>query len=245
MKNLLRQIKWLISLGGISLLFVNCTLLKPQPSQQTSRQQPLQVAKKTMPNSLQRPNLPSGRNQYEGSLWSNESSFGNLWRDHRARYKNDLLTVNEIDKIVTLPESQNAEQDTQTNAGQANAALEALTLRDQLEKDQNEILGSTKVMSVEVVKVLPNGNMIVKGQKIDHRQQNGVRYITTIQGVLRPVDIDDSNLVSATKLVYPEVKVQRQILGGLLRQRIEKLSPLVGKQNASLGGRLVDMLKKK
>ena len=203
------------------------------------------LQERTMPNQLQRPRLPSGGNQYEGSLWSNESSFGNLWRDHRARYKNDLLTINEIGKIITLPETANAEQDTSTAAGQANVALEALTLRDKLEKDQNDILASTSVMSAEVVRVLPNGNMIVRGQKVDHRQQNGVRYITTIQGVLRPVDIDDSNIVSATKLVYPEVKVKRQIQGNLLKQRIEQLSPLVGKQNSSLGGRLADMLNKK
>ncbi len=237
------KIKQAILFGLLGIFTMSCTVLRNQKTPQEPETP--EIARKTLPNQLRRPRLPSVGNQYEGSLWSNESSFGNLWRDHRARYKNDLLTINEIGQIITLPETSQTEQDTTTDAGRANIALEALTLRDQLEKDQNDILASTSVMSVEVVRVLPNGNMVIRGQKVDHRQQNGVRYITTIQGVLRPVDIDDSNIVSATKLVYPEVKVKRQILGNLLRQRLEQLSPLVGKQNSTVGGRIADILNRK
>ena len=43
---------------------------------------------------LRRKRISSSRNLYEGSLWRYESSFGNLLRDHRARFRGDLLSIN-------------------------------------------------------------------------------------------------------------------------------------------------------
>ena len=55
---------------------------------------------------LRRKKISVTRNLYEGSLWRYESSFGNLLRDHRARFRGDLLNINEnkvnIDSIQTL-----------------------------------------------------------------------------------------------------------------------------------------------
>ena len=52
-----------------------------------------------------RPPISSRRNLYEGSLWRGASSWGNLMRDHRARYRGDLLTVTDMPKIINLPEA--------------------------------------------------------------------------------------------------------------------------------------------
>ena len=70
--------------------------------------------------------------------------------------------------------------------------------------------------------------MIIKGQKIDYRQRNQVRYITTVTGILRPADVNDSNIVSAGKLANPNVKIKRQQSRSLVRKRLEKLAPLLG-----------------
>ena len=47
--------------------------------------------------------ISTEKNRYEGSLWRYESSFGNLLRDHRARFRGDLLSINEMGLIVNVP----------------------------------------------------------------------------------------------------------------------------------------------
>ena len=49
------------------------------------------------------------------------------------------------------------------------------------------------------------------------------------------------NLVSATKLVNPEIKVRRQQSTGLVRERLERLAPLIGSDAAGLAGQLSDL----
>ena len=39
-----------------------------------------------------RPPIRTARNLYEGGLWRGAASWGNLMRDHRARFAGDLLT---------------------------------------------------------------------------------------------------------------------------------------------------------
>ena len=193
---------------------------------------------------LRRKRVSVSRNLYEGSLWRYESSFGNILRDHRARFRGDLFTISELPSVVNVPEPKaeaEAEAAAPTNNTQrANLLLEAITMRDEIEREQNDILRSLETMSARVTKVLPDGNMMVKGQKVDYRQRNQVRYITTITGILRPADVDDSNIVSATKLANPNVKIKRQQSGAFVRERLERLAPLIGQQRAGLMGRIGD-----
>ena len=193
---------------------------------------------------LRRKRVSVSRNLYEGSLWRYESSFGNILRDHRARFRGDLFTISELPSVVNVPEPKaEAEQEAaapSNNTQRANLLLEAITMRDEIEREQNDILRSLETMSARVTKVLPDGNMMIKGQKVDYRQRNQVRYITTITGILRPADVDDSNIVSATKLANPNVKIKRQQSGAFVRERLERLAPLIGQQRAGLMGRIGD-----
>ena len=193
---------------------------------------------------LRRKRVSVSRNLYEGSLWRYESSFGNILRDHRARFRGDLFTISELPSVVNVPEPKaEAEQEAAAptnNTQRANLLLEAITMRDEIEREQNDILRSLETMSARVTKVLPDGNMMVKGQKVDYRQRNQVRYITTITGILRPADVDDSNIVSATKLANPNVKIKRQQSGAFVRERLERLTPLIGQQRTGLMGRIGD-----
>ena len=193
---------------------------------------------------LRRKRVSVSRNLYEGSLWRYESSFGNILRDHRARFRGDLFTISERPSVVNVPEPKaEAEQEAAAptnNTQRANLLLEAITMRDEIEREQNDILRSLETMSARVTKVLPDGNMMIKGQKVDYRQRNQVRYITTITGILRPADVDDSNIVSATKLANPNVKIKRQQSGAFVRERLERLAPLIGQQRAGLMGRIGD-----
>ena len=220
---------------------------KPQPPKEVL----LADAKKKQNDNLNisskrllRKRVSSRRNLYEGSLWRYESSFGNLLRDHRARFRGDLLNINEVGVIVNAPPPiPPSENNPSGGLESANIALEAMTLRDAIEEEQNDILRNLDSLSARVVRVLPDGNMIIKGQKIDYRQRNQVRYITTVTGILRPADVNDSNIVSASKLANPNVKIKRQESGSLVRERLKKLAPLLGKQKSGFFGRLGDLAK--
>ena len=246
------QYFWLVKL--LFIIFVLFSLVgcfpprpKPQPPAEI-----LEVNSKKKQNDklnltskkLLRKRISSSRNLYEGSLWRYESSFGNLLRDHRARFRGDLLNINEVGLIVSAPPPKLAsEGKPEGGAETANVALEAMTLRDTIEEEQNDILRNLDSISARVIRVLPDGNMLIKGQKIDYRQRNQVRYITTVTGVLRPADVNDSNIVSASKLANPNVKIKRQESGSLVRERLQKLAPLLGKQKSGFVGRLGDFAK--
>ena len=221
-----------------------------QPQTPAQNQKAVSKSKKVTNNRLssekrlRRKRVSVSKNLYEGSLWRYESSFGNILRDHRARFRGDLFTISELPSVVNVPEPKaeaEAEAAAPTNNTQrANLLLEAITMRDEIEREQNDILRSLETMSARVTKVLPDGNMMIKGQKVDYRQRNQVRYITTITGILRPADVDDSNIVSATKLANPNVKIKRQQSGAFVRERLERLAPLIGQQRAGLMGRIGD-----
>jgi flagellar basal body L-ring protein FlgH len=231
-------------LWGLLIVIAGCSALAPPPP-------PQPIRKQLADNSARRqrqPALNTNRNALEGSLWRSEASFGNLFRDHRDRYRGDLLTIQEVDLISNVPPPKEGGVDggqaaaaPQNEVQAASLALEALTLRNAIEEEQNEILRGLNTISARVVRVYPDGNMLISGQKVDYRQRNQVRYVTTVQGVLRPADVSGENLVSATKLVNPEIKVRRQQSSGLVRERLEQLAPLIGSDAAGLAGRLSDL----
>ena len=245
-----------IPCGKILLVFfvlfaaLACRTPFNQPQTPAQNQTAVSKSKKVTNNRLssekrlRRKRVSVSRNLYEGSLWRYESSFGNILRDHRARFRGDLFTISELPSVVNVPEPKaEAEQEAAAptnNTQRANLLLEAITMRDEIEREQNDILRSLETMSARVTKVLPDGNMMIKGQKVDYRQRNQVRYITTITGILRPADVDDSNIVSATKLANPNVKIKRQQSGAFVRERLERLAPLIGQQRAGLMGRIGD-----
>jgi flagellar basal body L-ring protein FlgH len=217
----------------------------PAPAQQTDQELLSTSRLRT------RPPVNTTRNLYEGSLWRGASSWGNLMRDHRARYPGDLLTVTEMGKIIKVPDGRPAQgaQPGQPGApGQPAAAAPAAGaqagtqapksgvdpiiafLKEQeekqqlIEKEQNEILAAIDTVEVEVVRTLPNGNMMVRGVHPPiFRDRNRVKYIVTLKGIVRPSDVDDKNTIPAPKLSKAEYKIRRLVkratppLGSLAR----------------------------
>ena len=163
----------------------------------------------------QRDPVPLQNSRYEGSLWKGESSWGNLLRDHRARFKNDVLTIKNVQAIVSMDEnsSSNPEVNTEGNVAQkaANLINAASSFKTRADIQQNEVVKSIQKISARVINVLPNGNMIVLAEKVDYRDQNRVRYVTRVTGLVRPKDVDQNNEIDATKMARPEVKVKRQV----------------------------------
>lgn len=173
-----------------------------------------------------RPPINTTRNLYEGSLWRGASSWGNLLRDHRARFRGDLLTVTDLQKIIKVPEIkpetqvEQAEQLAQQTAQQEQEGidpilaflLERQRMRELVDLEQNEILRSIDSIEVEVIGVRPNGNLVVRGVHPPiFRERNRVKYIVSLTGQVRPSDVDENNIVFSTKLNKAEYKIRRLV----------------------------------
>lgn len=175
-----------------------------------------------------RPPINTTRNLYEGSLWRGAASWGNLMRDHRARYRGDLVTITELAKIINVPEpppEQPQAEQAQAEQAQAEQAQQQEPIdpiiaflraqekrRERIELEQNEILRTIDQVEVEVVRVLPNGNLLVKGiHPPIFRERNQVKYVVTLRGIIRPTDVDDANTVPAPKLSKAEYKIRRLV----------------------------------
>ena len=114
------------------LSLIGCVPSRPQPKPPAEVLAAYEVKKmndnlKRTAKRLRRKRISTSRNRYEGSLWRYESSFGNLLRDHRARFRGDLLSINEMSLIVNAPPPKTtAEGQPAGGAQTANVALEAL-----------------------------------------------------------------------------------------------------------------------
>lgn len=201
-----------------------------------------------------RPPVNTSQNKYEGSLWRGAASWGNLLRDHRARYRGDLLTVNEMPKIIQVPEpvkdtstvQQQQQQQQQQEEEQPKDAIDPVLAflklqeerRMQIEQEQNDILRSIDTIEVQVVKVLSNGNLVVRGVHPPiFRDQNRVKYVVSLQGIVQPSDVDNNNTIPAPKISRAEYRIRRLV---------KRTTPPVGDVARSLGrqreGELFDRL---
>ena len=137
----------------------------------------------------------------------------NLFEDTTAKYVGDVLTV-------VLIENTNASATSNTNSSKDNKVdLPGPTLAgNKVEKEGVEILtnkfsgerefsgqGTSSMnssfngkMSVTVAEVLPNRNLIVRGEKMMVLNQSDeyVRFV----GIVRPEDIDQDNTIKSTRI---------------------------------------------
>jgi flagellar basal body L-ring protein FlgH len=182
-------------------------------------------------------------NRYEGSLWKDEASWGNLLRDHRARFAGDLVKIIDLHEVIVLPKKEEPKpipaaaalaDAGEEEAEAVNEVLDVMTGTSKAEEEEREVLASLKSISAYVQAVLPNGNMVIVGEKVDYRQQNSVRYVTTVKGIIRPSDVNNNNEVPAIKLARFEPKVKRQMLA----RNLQTLAPIIGTQKAGLLDRL-------
>ena len=216
----------------------------PAPSRKTAKVEKKSVDYSSIRNHSYRNRgpIPIEQNLYEGSLWKDESSWGNLLRDHRARFKDDVITIVDLPAIITIPKDQKEAVSTEQPlvaqgeeaAGTAIRVIDALTGEALARQEQKEVLQSLKSVSARVTKVLPNGNMVIVGEKIDYKQLNSIRYVTRVKGVIRPEDVNQENEVGATKLARSEVQTKRQVLV----KNINSMAPVLGAKKTGLLDRL-------
>lgn len=160
--------------------------------------------------------VPESQPVKNGSLFNQQTSV-RLFEDRRARRQGDILTVNLVERMDA---SKNASTSTSKSSS---ATLNnpiilgnpvtrgGLNLSGEISGDRefdgegdssqsNSISGS---ITVFVSKVLPNGYLLVKGQKrlsINH----GDEYVR-FSGIVRPIDISASNSVASTQVADAKI----------------------------------------
>jgi flagellar L-ring protein FlgH len=156
-------------------------------------------------------------NPSTGSLYMMGGSLGDLAMDFRATRVGDVVTV-----VVTEQASANAQGTTATKRtsaakssvaslfGTRAASGKLANLSDINSQQQLNGQGSTSrqstlttTLSARVIKVLPNGNLIVEGTKavaINSEAQN-----VSLRGIVRPIDIGPDNSINSNRVADLEV----------------------------------------
>lgn len=147
-----------------------------------------------------------------GSIYQADTSLA-LFEDLKARRVGDILTI-------VLDERTNAEKKADTSVdkgaesaigvpklfGQAIPELEnSVSSGHKFEtegdsKQSNKLEGS---ITVTVAQVLPNGNLVVQGEKWITINQ-GEEFIR-LRGIVRPLDIGPDNTISSTKVADAQI----------------------------------------
>ena len=156
-----------------------------------------------------------------GSAWSGYSTMMDLTRDLRARRVDDVGTV-----IVAESASATSTGNTQTSRkSSANTSITGLpgiksvaatTALSNLAKmsGDTELNGTgatgrsttlTTNMTARVVRVLPNGFLVIEGSK--NVQINSEWQVVTVRGVVRPADLTSDNTVPSQRIAQMEVKL--------------------------------------
>ena len=149
-----------------------------------------------------------------GAIYST-SSPGLFSSDKRAHQVGDILTVqlSETFSSTKSVTNQSAKEDTiGAEVGPTGALKNFMGLGGSLQKS-NSFKGSgsasqsnslTGFISATVVKVYPNGNLEIKGQK-RLRLTDGSEYIR-LAGIVRPQDISASNTVSSNLIAEAQIE---------------------------------------
>ena len=143
-----------------------------------------------------------------GSLWSDSGMGAALTRDHRAFQLNDLLTIEVAEASSgTNAASTDVERSSESSFG-APYVFGLTNLGEVLSTDtssshsgdgttgRSSRLAST--ISGRVMRVLPNGAMLIAGQKTV--MINREKEVLTLVGLVRPSDVNRNNRVSSAMI---------------------------------------------
>jgi flagellar L-ring protein precursor FlgH len=201
-----------------------------------------------------RPVVPPAAPQGNGAIY--QAGFANSWfEDMRARRVGDMLTIKLVEKTdatktaITSVSKENTTSITNptilgstplfnvpgflplasTKDNNLGFGLQSSNEFDGSgdSEQSNELSGD---ITVTVVEVLPNGNLVVRGEKRIGINQ-GNEYIK-LSGIVRPADIDSTNTVLSTRLADPTIVyngdgavADSNVVGWLARFFISALFP--------------------
>ncbi len=166
-----------------------------------------------------------------GSAYDPTGRFSNVSRDLRAANMNDFVTVVISDhSSASSSGTTSAKRKSQANASVTAFAgvtkalgpwanLAGATGNTQLDGQglTNRTSDLTTTLTARVIAVLPNGNLIVEGNKLV--QINSEKQKVTIRGIVRWNDITPTNQVSSDRMADLEVLIDgRGVVNDALRR---------------------------
>jgi flagellar L-ring protein precursor FlgH len=200
MKTLFQQIRtWIPACAGTTLLaLAGCSSVPPS----SIVKQPTSV----------RPMLADTGTPSEGAIF-NAGSYRPMFEDRHARHIGDVLTISIAEK--TAANKSGASTGNKSGSvsaglpgplqGRFGASLSASTANKFADGDtQANSNAFTGTIGVTVSEVLPNGNLIVVGEK-QIAMDKGVEYIR-ISGMVNPDTIQPGNVVSSSLVADARVE---------------------------------------
>ena len=148
-----------------------------------------------------------------GSLWSDNS---NLFADQKASRVGDIITVRVVEHLDTSDEgktSSSKNADGSVGDGENKGGTGLLSFIRALgfgsvsnyqgNSKSERTLDTGTTLSCLVVEVLPNGNLIIQGDRqiVTHAERMTMR----LSGVVRPIDIAQDNIVPSNKVANAEL----------------------------------------
>ena len=166
----------------------------------------------------------------EGSLYVNQGRRADLFRDFKARDRNDMVTIRVVEStLASTSADAKTSKDSSMKAeipnffGLENKIKELPSLVDAKSSSSFEGAGSTSrstnlqtSVSARVVDVLPNGYLVVEG--VREVRVNNENQLVTISGMVRPEDISPGNVVLSSAVAQMSVRVQGK---GLVSQPLK------------------------
>ena len=154
-----------------------------------------------------------------GSLYSAAGRLADGVRDVRASQVYDIITivVNENSSAVSTGQTKTSRQSSvaasvasgalPTGSVKALASLANTSNNQQLQGQGTTSRGTTITATVtaEVTAVLPNGNLVVQGDK--EIMVNSEKQIITVRGIVRPDDLSAVNSVPSDRVARMEILV--------------------------------------
>lgn len=166
-----------------------------------------------------------------GSLYSPSALLSDVARDPRARQLDDIVTIVIADKASAIAKgttNTSRKSDTKQVIGSflgktnplgrwANlASVNGETKVDGQGQTSRETTLTT-TLSARVTHVLPNGNMVVEGQK--QVAVNAEQQTVTVRGVVRASDVGPGNMIRSDRLAQLEVRVNgKGVVGDAIRR---------------------------
>jgi flagellar L-ring protein FlgH len=160
--------------------------------------------------------VPEPGHAANGSLWVDDGALSEMFITPKARQVGDIVTIN-------IVENSSASNNAKTNTGRTTSMSAGLTNFFGLEQHfptgsqffnpfapatsnyASKFDGSgttarsgalTAYMTARIVQVLPNGNLVIEGNR--EVRVNNDNQIITLTGTVRPRDISPENIVQST-----------------------------------------------
>ncbi|HQR04998.1 MAG: flagellar basal body L-ring protein FlgH [Proteobacteria bacterium] len=185
-----------------SLLLTGCVATVPP----TAVHQPMSI----------RPEARMAAGPANGSIY-NTGNARPLFEDRRSRFVGDILTINIVENVQASKKSGTSASRTQTVSAGVPAMdgtpFKGVTNLNISANDSNKFTGAgensstavfTSTITVTVIEVLPNGNLLVSGEK-QIGLKEGEEFVR-FSGVVNPTTITSANTVQSTQVADARIE---------------------------------------